>query len=68
MVDGPFAGRHFKPGVPYAEIPPTEKSKFTKLKDEKAGKRKSSPNSKMRRQAKKVKGKEPADIWRPENK
>lgn len=31
VVDGPFAGRHFKRGVEVAEVPPGEKHRFEKV-------------------------------------
>lgn len=34
MVDGAFAGRKFKRGVLYAEVPPGEKRKFDEIKEE----------------------------------
>jgi len=35
VVDGPFAGRTFRAGKPYAEIPPREKHKFEEAKSRK---------------------------------
>ncbi len=32
-VEGPFAGRKFVPGQPYAEIPPGTSGRFTEIKE-----------------------------------
>jgi len=34
MVDGAFAGRKFKRGVLYPEVPPGEKHKFDEVREE----------------------------------
>jgi hypothetical protein len=34
VVDGPFAGRDFKKGIIYSDIPPAEAQKFEKAKEE----------------------------------
>ena len=44
VVDGPFAGRKYKPGVQYQEVPPQEKKKFEELKAES----RSAPSSRPR--------------------
>ena len=33
VVDGPYAGRKYKRGKAYADIPPEEKQKFEKIKE-----------------------------------
>jgi len=33
IVDGPFAGRQFRAGVNYAEIPPGEQNRFEKVEE-----------------------------------
>ena len=33
VVDGPYAGRKYKRGKAYADIPPEEKAKFEKTKE-----------------------------------
>lgn len=38
VVDGKFAGRNYRAGETYDEIPPEEKNKFEKLGSEEAGK------------------------------
>lgn len=35
IMSGPFAGRHFKRGLQYAEIPPEEKHRFEKVPEPK---------------------------------
>jgi hypothetical protein len=34
VVDGPYAGQDFKPGMTYDDIPPQEAGKFEKVKEE----------------------------------
>ncbi len=34
VMDGPFEGRSFKPGVAYTEIPPQEAKKFEEIREE----------------------------------
>ncbi|MGD0020829.1 MAG: hypothetical protein ABSC54_00855 [Smithellaceae bacterium] len=38
VVDGPYAGKDFKPGIIYNDIPPQEANRFEKAKDEPASK------------------------------
>jgi hypothetical protein len=36
VIDGPMAGKSFKQGIIYPEIPPQEKAKFEKVAEEDA--------------------------------
>lgn len=34
VVDGPYAGKTYKPGQAYADVPPQEMRRFQKIKEE----------------------------------
>jgi len=34
VVDGPYAGKTYKPGQAYADVPPQEKKRFMEIKEE----------------------------------
>ncbi|MCK9195441.1 MAG: hypothetical protein M0P16_00490 [Syntrophales bacterium] len=65
VVDGPYAGKTYKPGQAYADVPPQEMGRFRKIKEE-------APDSgtgfkQIRAEATKAKTNEGAAALAPEN-